>query len=537
MKRAFLITLLASLVIADGLLGESVVRFSSNLGEWDMELFDTDTPQTVANFLSYTNSGRYNGSIIHRSVPGFIIQGGGFSLNGSGLGTIAADPEVPNEPGISNLRGTVAMAKLGGNPNSATSQWFINLVDNSGNLDVQNGGFTVFGRILGNGMAVADRIAGLSTYDATMYLGGAFGDLPLQQPDLNTTNLVLFSAARLLREGTEVREFDFSSSDQGFTPDFADLPTNYDPALYGLLADHRTLPVELGNGKGLFISGVNRSGDLWMFWKNKITGLTPNTGYRIALDLEMASSVPAGLAGIVGAPGESVFVKLGASSVEPQVFLDSNGWRRMNLDKGNQSKGGIDTFVAGHIAKAVGDSSNQYARSVQNNREGKVSAISSADGSLWVFFGTDSDYEGATSLFYTRLVAILEPAAVPLITWSNPAPIAYGTALGGTQLNATAGVGGNFSYTPAAGTVLPAGSHTLHVSFTPTNSGNYTSANASVTLVVNSPAAPAPLGGGGASPPRGEGVQPSKTKKGKSKRKPGSGNSAKKSGAKKSKKT
>ena len=130
---------------------------------------------------------------------------------------------------------------------------------------------------------------------------------------------------RALPAGTLVREFDFSSSDQGFASGFADLPEGYDPALYNLVADHRNLPAELGGGKGLFISGANRSADLWMFWKKKITGLQPNTEYQVVLDLEIASNVAVGMTGVGGAPGESVYVKAGASQAEPLVAPDSEG--------------------------------------------------------------------------------------------------------------------------------------------------------------------------------------------------------------------
>jgi peptidyl-prolyl cis-trans isomerase A (cyclophilin A) len=180
-----------------------VVRFSSNVGDIDMELFDTETPLTVANFLFYVNAGRYNQSFIHRSVPGFVIQGGGLGLNGTMIVPVPTNAAVPNEPGISNLRGTVAMAKLGDNPDSATSQWFINLKDNSENLDEQNGGFTVFGRVVGNGMAVVDRIAAFATYNATGQLGGAFDELPLQSASLTINNLILFSTARALPAGAK----------------------------------------------------------------------------------------------------------------------------------------------------------------------------------------------------------------------------------------------------------------------------------------------------------------------------------------------
>jgi peptidyl-prolyl cis-trans isomerase A (cyclophilin A) len=540
MKPFFYTILCWSLLFGHSLFANSVVRFSSNVGEIDMELFDTETPLTVANFLSYVNAGRYNQSFIHRSVPGFVIQGGGFGLNGNSVLPVVTNAAVQNEPGISNLRGTVAMAKLGDDPNSATSQWFINLEDNAENLDAQNGGFTVFGRVVGNGMAVADRIAAFSTYNATAQLGGAFGNLPLQSV---TNDLILFSTVRALPAGTVLREFDFSSGDQGFVSGFADLPASYDPALYNLVADHRNLPAELGGGKGLFISGANRSDDLWMFWKKKLTGLQPNTEYQVVLDVEMASNVVAGMIGVGGAPGESVYVKAGVSQAEPLVAEDAQGQLHLTVDKGNQSTSGSAAAVLGNVAKE-NDDSEQYALVHRNNRSVQQSATTSADGSLWIFFGTDSGFEGATSLYYTHAAAVLMPKAKPSLTWSTPAAIAYGTALGASQLNATATVAGNFTYTPSAGAVLPVGNHTLNVVFTPTDTGNYTTASANVTLKVNdAPAVSAPPPSVGAPPPSGGTSQPERTKKGKSSKKSSvskskstTGSPAKKSGAKKVKK-
>ena len=406
MKPIFFTILCWSLLLVESLFANSVVRFSSNVGEIDMELFDTQKPLTVANFLFYVNAGRYNQSFIHRSVPGFVIQGGGFGLNGTSLSEVQTNPAVRNEPGISNVRGTVAMAKQPDDPNSATSGWFINLADNSQNpknLDAQNGGFTVFGRVLGNGMAVADRIAAFSTYNATAQLGGAFGELPLQGDSLNKENFILFSDVRALPAGTVVREFDFSAGDQGFASGFADLPAGDNPALYNLVADHRNLPAELGGGKALFISGVNSNAGLWMFWKKKITGLQPNTEYQVALDVEMASNV-------AGVPGESVYVKAGVSQAEPLVTPDSQGLLRLTVDKGNQSTSGSVAAVLGNIAKE-NNSSDQYGIVYRNNRSVQQSATTSADGSLWIFFGTDSEFQGATSLYCTHAAAVLSPKA------------------------------------------------------------------------------------------------------------------------------
>lgn len=143
---------------------QTLVRFSTDAGPVDIELYDDSAPQTVANFLSYVRSGAYDGSFFHRLVRGFVLQGGGLRYNNTASPVITPIPTqapVANEfsPNRSNVRGTVAMAKLDGNPNSATNQWFVNLADNAANLDAQNGGFTVFGRVTAPSMAVADKLA------------------------------------------------------------------------------------------------------------------------------------------------------------------------------------------------------------------------------------------------------------------------------------------------------------------------------------------------------------------------------------------
>lgn len=152
------------------------VVIQTPLGAIEVELFDEQKPLTVANFLNYVTDGDFQSSFIHRSLPGFVIQGGGFTYKEGTVAALPLDTPVQNEPGLSNLRGTIAMAKIAGDPNSATSQWFINLADNSAQLDDQNGGFTVFGQVVGNGMEVVDAIAALTVYDA----GSPFDNLPLR---------------------------------------------------------------------------------------------------------------------------------------------------------------------------------------------------------------------------------------------------------------------------------------------------------------------------------------------------------------------
>ena len=173
----------------------SGVRLTTVLGNIDLALYDQETPVTVANFKNYIDSGRYfvtdpttgelASSFIHRSVvvpDPFVIQGGGFlsTVNPSdpvhALPTsVTTFPAIMNEPGISNIRGTIAMAKLASDPDSATSQWFINLDDNLF-LDTDNGGFTVFGRVIGDSLTVVDAIADLPIFN----FGSPFETLPLR---------------------------------------------------------------------------------------------------------------------------------------------------------------------------------------------------------------------------------------------------------------------------------------------------------------------------------------------------------------------
>jgi cyclophilin family peptidyl-prolyl cis-trans isomerase len=154
----------------------TIVRVQTALGSFDVNLYDRATPATVANFLNYVNAGRYTNSFIHRSVGGFVVQGGGYTYTAGTFGSVTTNAAVANEPVYSNVRGTIAMAKVADNANSATSQWFINTSNNSANLDVQNGGFTAFGQVIGDGMAVVDAINALQTFA----ISSALESLPLR---------------------------------------------------------------------------------------------------------------------------------------------------------------------------------------------------------------------------------------------------------------------------------------------------------------------------------------------------------------------
>jgi len=158
--------------------GTEIAELETNLGSICLELLSEEAPITVENFIGYVERGDYDGTFLHRSLPGFAVQGGGFGLDDQNdITSVPTQSAIVNEPcerdamqgGVEicsdrgNERGTVAMAKVAMQPNSATSQWFINLADNRANLDNQNGGFSVFARVLGDGMDLVGEIADLPT--------------------------------------------------------------------------------------------------------------------------------------------------------------------------------------------------------------------------------------------------------------------------------------------------------------------------------------------------------------------------------------
>lgn len=203
------------LFMATGVHAETgtLVRMQTQAGPIDIQLYDSAAPRTVANFLSYVQSGAYDGSIFHRLVRGFVLQGGGLKWADAStpkLSQVPVSSPVTNEfsPTRSNVRGTVAMAKVEGNPDSATNQWFVNLTDNAANLDSQNGGFTVFGKVLTPGMAVVDGLTQLQLINASGCtnlgaLASALSQMPMfSRPadceSVAATNLLQVSSAKVL---------------------------------------------------------------------------------------------------------------------------------------------------------------------------------------------------------------------------------------------------------------------------------------------------------------------------------------------------
>lgn len=138
------------------------VAFDTSEGKIVVELAPQAAPKTVDNFLSYVKSGHYDGTVFHRVIPGFMIQGGGFTADMKEKTTRGTIP-LESRNGLKNERGTLAMARRG-DPDSASAQFFINLVNNAG-LDYPNpdgNGYAVFGKVV-EGMDVVDKIRAAPT--------------------------------------------------------------------------------------------------------------------------------------------------------------------------------------------------------------------------------------------------------------------------------------------------------------------------------------------------------------------------------------
>jgi peptidyl-prolyl cis-trans isomerase A (cyclophilin A) len=153
---------------ADAPAAQPKVEFVTTMGNFVVQLDPARAPKTVANFLDYVKSGFYKGTIFHRVIPGFMVQGGGFTADMQKKPTRAPIP-LESQNGLRNLKGTIAMARTS-DPNSATSQFFVNVVDNA-SLDYPKPdgyGYAVFGKVI-SGMNVIEKIVAVPTKNEGMF--------------------------------------------------------------------------------------------------------------------------------------------------------------------------------------------------------------------------------------------------------------------------------------------------------------------------------------------------------------------------------
>lgn len=186
-RRQFAGALAALAVLPAALAAQAApqVKIETNMGAFTVELNEKAAPKTVANFLAYVKSGFYKNTLFHRVIPNFMIQGGGFVSGMDEKDTRAPIP-IESRNGLSNARGTIAMARTN-DPNSATSQFFINVKDNhflNANASRDGYGYTVFGKVIA-GMNTVDAIARVKTHSV-----GYFDDVPIRDVVIKKMTIV-----------------------------------------------------------------------------------------------------------------------------------------------------------------------------------------------------------------------------------------------------------------------------------------------------------------------------------------------------------
>jgi cyclophilin family peptidyl-prolyl cis-trans isomerase len=276
-----IVCLIAHTVILGSVNAGTLVQFRTVFGDVEMELYDQDKPVTVQNFLNYIKSGRYQNEIAHRLVPGFVLQGGGFTLTANVISPVSTFPPITNEFGVgrkfSNVYGTIAMAKLGGNTNSATSQWFFNLANNSF-LDApdSNNFFVVFGHVLAgtnvlntfntfqnyNGTQPSNLVANIDPNLNYAYYPN-FASCPLRYPVLVQTNFIFVDISLLqiaIQPAAPGGEQIAWNSATGLT-NIVEFTTNFPPAWNTLVTT---------NGNGTRMTVVDNAGSPRRFYRVRV---------------------------------------------------------------------------------------------------------------------------------------------------------------------------------------------------------------------------------------------------------------------------
>ena len=194
--------------------------------------------------------------------------------------------------------------------------------------------------------------------------------------------------------------YTFDSNKEGWIGGFSDYPAG-EEELFELIFEHSNLPFPLSENQGaLKFSGKNRSDDLFMFLKKEISNLNPSTEYSLIFNVEFASNVPNDRPGIGGSPGESVFIKAGATAIEPETFIDTDGRFRMNIDKEDQAAEGEDMIILGNFSNGT-DEDIYTLKTISNHLPFKFKT--NEQGSFWLIVGTDSGFEGVTTIYYNKI--------------------------------------------------------------------------------------------------------------------------------------
>ena len=207
--------------------------------------------------------------------------------------------------------------------------------------------------------------------------------------------------------------FGFDSGQSNWIGGFSDFAADANPQDIRFVTERQTTPVGTDRQSGAqFVSSTNVSDDLFTFITQPVARLKPNTPYALTFEVELASNAPRRCPTLEGSPGEDVFLKVGASLVQPGAVTDPNTQRvRLNVDKGNQSVGGANAQTLGDIANDSEQCFNTPYRIITRDNLGNPLRITTDDtGRLWLFVGTESDYTGTTELYYDNIRVVLTPS-------------------------------------------------------------------------------------------------------------------------------
>jgi len=204
----------------------------------------------------------------------------------------------------------------------------------------------------------------------------------------------------IIRSGIVI-DSDFEQNNNNWTADLAEYSTATDTSIIEFRSGRTSLPEPLDKKRTAFmLQSHNRSDDMFMFLKRKVNGLKANQTYTVVFNVELGTKYPAGGIGAGGSPGSSVYLKAGASTIEPAKKLE-DGFYHFNLDKGAQSQEGKDLFVLGNISNGL--DKEDYKIVQRDNAAKPVEVKADANGEIWLCVGTDSGYEGLTRLYYDKI--------------------------------------------------------------------------------------------------------------------------------------
>jgi hypothetical protein len=203
------------------------------------------------------------------------------------------------------------------------------------------------------------------------------------------------------------RSFDFSLGNGGWLSGQADY--TMDTAPTDVVNDLRSLPAPFA-GLGFYSAGTNRSDDLLIYVKTRLSGLVASTTYRVSATVEFLTDVPSGCLGVGGAPGESVWIITAVSTGEPLTIFTGGNYR-LNLERGNQSVSGRDGIVLGTLANSVPNCGERRweSKTVSTPSPSPLSVRADERGEAWFLIGFDSGFESFSRLYYRRVTVRLEP--------------------------------------------------------------------------------------------------------------------------------